>query len=1029
MSLVAWITVAAGPLGELLGQEPLTVSIPKIVPPEVPGGRQEIPLPETVDEIDVGGGGRYLALHFKALHKIGIFDVNQLKIAGYVSAADADTKFAAGATKMIVVSGDSGVMARWDLATQERELTQTIDLRGPAGHALLGAMSAGPAIISGGGKASVVDMNTLQVTPFASSNMRRGFDTRANIRISADGSVLGVWESGVSPSGLQSYVNLGDTWTGYYEHDSVGAIVPSPDGRLLYTGRGIFTNQLRRIGDVKSNTSLGSSIPAVHGPYFVTVDSGDIRDREKKAEKVYLKLEGDDRPLADIPNLEQIHNPEDRFARQTLSLDKRLFLIPDAGVVVQLASTKQKLVVVSFDVDKALKESDVDYLIVASRPPLAVKAGEPIEYQIDVKSKSGGVKYSLDAGPAGMTISPTGLLTWNTTAESAAKSNVIVSVADDSGQQVFHTFDLTVHGGDASASGVDAVAVSSTGEAPKALPTTPADLKSDATEVKLPGTAADVAVGGAGRFLFFHLRELKRIAVLDVSQGKIAGYLPASDDDTKIVAGATRALVFSLSQGVVTRYRLDTLQRELSVAIPFSDPIQYVGMGGGSEGPVMLRTSKGTGQIDSSSFHFMDLETMKPITVSWPNGRQPHAVFRDRNQIDVSTNGNTFVVSGVGVVRVDGDSVRMAGGRSEYGGLPSPDGRFFLAGGRLLNSDLQAVGDAQTSYGTAIPSVTGSYFLGLTNTSSIPTRTPTTTQSAKLYMFGDNRPLVTIQDLKVTVSAYPYGASLPLQKRLFFVPDAHVIATLLPSNDRVELRRFNVDEALEASGVDYLLVASQAPSQAEIGKPYTYPMQVKSKRGGVKFSLEAAPAGMKISEDGEITWTPPDDVDQEDYKVIVSVSDASGQSTFHTFSVGLPEVAQRRAAEQRQREEQARLAQAEAQRKRLEERQKAQAAQMAALEQSRKRAEEAAAKRAAESEKFRASIRTWTDSTGQHTIVARFVEIVDKNTVVLELQDGQNRSVPLSKLSDEDIYEAVKSDLMRQGAVPPKDAADSPFKP
>jgi hypothetical protein len=101
---------------------------------------------------------------------------------------------------------------------------------------------------------------------------------------------------------------------------------------------------------------------------------------------------------------------------------------------------------------------------------------------------------------------------------------------------------------------------------------------------------------------------------------------------------------------------------------------------------------------------------------------------------------------------------------------------------------------------------------------------------------------------------------------------------------------------------------------------------------------------------------------------------------------------------------------------------------MAAREEARKRAEGSTANAAAAGEASRPVTRTWTDRTGQHKIVGRFVEVVNKETVVLELPTGEKRSVPLAKLSSEDIYEAVKSDLLRQGVVPENKAEDSPFK-
>ena len=68
-----------------IAQDSDSVFLPKIEPPEIVRGRHEIRLPDTVDDLDVDGGGRFIAMHFKDLGKIGVFDVNELKIVGYIS--------------------------------------------------------------------------------------------------------------------------------------------------------------------------------------------------------------------------------------------------------------------------------------------------------------------------------------------------------------------------------------------------------------------------------------------------------------------------------------------------------------------------------------------------------------------------------------------------------------------------------------------------------------------------------------------------------------------------------------------------------------------------------------------------------------------------------------------------------------------------------------------------------------------------------------------------------------------------------
>jgi hypothetical protein len=775
---LASITLS-GPVGAD-AHEPVG-SLPTIQPPPMQGETQEIPLPGTVDEIAVGGGGRYLVFYSKALGKIGVFDVNQLKIAGYIPAGDGDAVFAAGATKLIVVSNGSSVVARYDLATQQRELTQNIDVGGAVKVALMGSASHGPAIIGTpnlyGMQMSIVDLETLKATPFTPDG-NAASTSGNNFRISAEGNVMGMWSSLVSPTGLNSFVKAGNNWTKYNEHTSVGYIVPSPTGKYLYTVTGVYTNQLRQVIPAPQDRNPQHlSIPAVHGPFALTLSTALRGQKKERPDLFHLKVEGDDRPVARIPGLSAVAAEGEEWLGDAFTPDKRLFLIPDARLVVKLAGTKDKFIAVRFDVSKALADSEVNFLLVTSRPPLSIKAGDQLNYPITAVSKAGGVSYSLDSGPDGMRISPAGVLTWGTTAKSPMSSRVIVGVSDASGQQAFHTFTLRVDGGDDGAAAAETAAAGPAEGAAKLIATTPLEIKS-ARSIPLPGTIHDVAVGGNGRFLLFQLRDLRKIAVFDVSQAKIVGYLPATDDDTKMVAGATRAVVLSGSQGVISRYRLDTLQREITTTIPIPDAIQFMGMGAGTEGPILLRTSKGTGQIDFATLQFLDLNTLKTIPTSWPDGHAPHSVYRDRQMIRVATNGSVYSVEGVAPFRFSGGNVQYVKegvfrGQGGGGGLPAADGSHFLSNGRLSNANDQTIGDQNMDFGVAVPSVTGRYFLSFKGPD--PVRGGgSDKQSLKLYMFGDSRPLVSINDVAVSVGSNAFG-SMGWEKRIFFVPEARAL--------------------------------------------------------------------------------------------------------------------------------------------------------------------------------------------------------------------------------------------------------------
>jgi hypothetical protein len=66
-----------------------------------------------------------------------------------------------------------------------------------------------------------------------------------------------------------------------------------------------------------------------------------------------------------------------------------------------------------------------------------------------VKSKKGGIKCKLEAGPDGMQVTLDGKITWAVPANFAEPTpDVIITVSDLSGQEVFHTYRLTVKDGD-----------------------------------------------------------------------------------------------------------------------------------------------------------------------------------------------------------------------------------------------------------------------------------------------------------------------------------------------------------------------------------------------------------------------------------------------------------------------------------------------------------------------------------------------------------------------------------------------------
>jgi hypothetical protein len=116
-------------------------------------------------------------------------------------------------------------------------------------------------------------------------------------------------------------------------------------------------------------------------------------------------------------------------------------------VLITIPATNDRLIVHRFDVIEAMDKAGIDYLLVSSRPPQTMVKGSSCFYQIAVQSKKGGVKYRLETGPQGMSLNPTGLISWQVPQNfDGPETTVIVAITDNSGQEILHTFRIRIVG-------------------------------------------------------------------------------------------------------------------------------------------------------------------------------------------------------------------------------------------------------------------------------------------------------------------------------------------------------------------------------------------------------------------------------------------------------------------------------------------------------------------------------------------------------------------------------------------------------
>ena len=271
-------------------------------PPTLPRDTVELKLPDTADDVVVGGGGRYLILHLPRTRQLAVFDAAEAKVVKYLPVAEDDIKMAAGLDKLIVALPASNVLQRWDLTTFKKEIAVPNPLTGTVTRLLMGSATRGPLVVgmSGGkGGPSFLDPLTFKEADYrvAGNNVFLNFGSAdVQSRISADGDVITGWTPGVSPSGLTSLVRQGKTYALHYEHKTVGPVLPSADGRILFMRDGPFSPEGRQLG--KGEMSFGHAVwtvPSLQGAYHLTFTQTGGRDKSGPIFSAAVHLAGDSR--------------------------------------------------------------------------------------------------------------------------------------------------------------------------------------------------------------------------------------------------------------------------------------------------------------------------------------------------------------------------------------------------------------------------------------------------------------------------------------------------------------------------------------------------------------------------------------------------------------------------------------------------------------------------------------------------------------------------------------------------------------
>jgi hypothetical protein len=869
-------------------------------PPALKDDKVTVKLPSpAAQDACFGGGGRFLILRLPGTQKLAVFDVNEAKVVKYIAIAEADAKFAAGLSHLIVALPGAGAFQRWSLTTFEKEATVASPVD-QIGHIAMGSASDGPLLVQprtqdrfGGVPAAfkLLDPRTFKESdlkvitkrsPHAGHDHQMGVAKRP--MLSADGRVI---------CGCGVYVRTANGYESTPAHDHSTA---GPEGRYLYGPGRIQTAEGAQVGELHFGHGKGVwNYSAAQGPYFFSLSQVQTAGGASRSKaELKLHIAGDRREVYIHPD-QNVFDPLFDWHSGSGVFGSHVFCVPDAELLIVLSKPGDELILSKLDWKKSLEKSGRDLLYLTDSPPPAER-GSAYRYLPAVRSTKGGVKARLETSPDGMKLTPDGI-TWDVPkgfAESSAE--VLLTLTDASGQEQFHSLHITVYDpGKApkatnGAAGPAAKAATSPDlialkPATVAGPFKSADIPGGKATVKLPGRVKDACYGGGGRYLMLTLPDVKQVAVFDAAAGKVAKYIPLAEPDSKVAASISHLVVAAPDAQVLQRWSLKTFEKEVTVPCPVK--VAAMAMGHDVDGPVVIAEAPRDRFGDGGPLVLLDPKTFKRIDAKVEQGAGglgPHGRFVDGSTIPLRVSANGELITGAGgTYRLQGTTLTRLAAPAGYG---TADGTHVLNTGTIYTVDGKQVGEAKGGHGKMVwyyPAADAPFFLSVNQLPERP-RTGRGWIDVRLHIGGDQRDVVTFTDDSIFKSLVDWtGGVPPFDRHIFVMPRAKMLIVMPLTGDVLEVRRLDAEEAIRKGEKDVIAVLSR-PDPARKGEVFRYLPHVVSRKDGVKAKLESGPDGMKLTADG-LEWYVPAGFAEPDVKVLMLLTDASGAEAYHSFTL------------------------------------------------------------------------------------------------------------------------------------------------
>lgn len=395
--------------------------------------------------------------------------------------------------------------------------------------------------------------------------------------------------------------------------------------------------------------------------------------------------------------------------------------------------------------------------------------------------------------------------------------------------------------------------------------------------LSLPAVAADLVVGGAGKYLIVHLPTLRKAAVVDVPRMQIQHFIPLRSEKTRIAAGRTAVVVANFETRKLQRWRLDREEMELQVDLPADHPgTGLLAMGSGSYGPILL----GPGP------KFLDLHTLKPIALPLRHSSNGELPTADAGMgVRVSADGQVFGFwkrgprpqQAFSLINTGSEVVGYTSGESAGHVAPGGDGQtLYAARGRFTNK-AESITVKHLNLEYSVPSAQPGFWFVVRELRV--NRSP-----IQLHVEGDDRPFATLTDIEHPGANEWDDEDFCTDRKMVYLPFYHLFVTL-PRADQLQFHPVDLADLTAKSAVNYLTVLSQPPPQVSRGQTLHYTVRARSRADSIVHRLESGPPGMAITPEGLLTWTVPRDYGSDLATGAISLQDAAGLKRTQRFTL------------------------------------------------------------------------------------------------------------------------------------------------